>query len=367
MDGGHDAPLRWYPSAVARFSGGITDLLACYESRLRMMGSALVRDAETWHSCREHAETILAVCVRGIAERRVIKDGANWALASLIGTQRAALDIHPLESLRAGTVLVELVTRLAAAAVATDPDPVGLLTSVILTLNQAIASGVRLASTSYDRFLFEQIRQMQQDTHRAMARDIHDRVGNGVSLAYRQLELYDVLRTRDCETAYDKVREARRVLTATLDDTRRLVDDLRLDETPIPVSDAIRLFIRSAATESVTAADVTVDGDEEWIPHDVGSELFIVIREALRNTFKYADASRVMVRLHLSPWRVCVSVEDDGVGFDPDTANGGYGLVSMTERVRLLGGELRIVSKPGAGAKVMVAVPLLEEAHDRTG
>jgi signal transduction histidine kinase len=51
-------------------------------------------------------------------------------------------------------------------------------------------------------------------------------------------------------------------------------------------------------------------------------------------------------------------VEDDGQGFDPAGADGGYGLVGMRERLALLGGRLRIESSPGAGTTIAAEVPL---------
>jgi len=257
---------------------------------------------------------------------------------------------------------IESAIGLLKQAVATDPEPVALLSTVMLTLNRTIGSGMQFASMSYDRFVFEQIKRTQEEARRAMARHVHDHVGNGVSLAYRQLELYDELRDRDGDTAHDRVTSARRALAEMLVGTRRLVSDLVLTEVSVPLSSAIDAFVKSAGVSS-TVVDVEVSGDERRMSADLSSELFIVIREALRNTFKHAAASRITVSVQVGMSQATAYVEDNGVGFDSTWPDGGHGLALMTERVRLLGGNVHIWSKPDVGTRVEVSLPLLEAGH----
>jgi len=95
-----------------------------------------------------------------------------------------------------------------------------------------------------------------------------------------------------------------------------------------------------------------------------------VIQEALTNAARHAQASRVQVRLALSPRTIHLEVRDDGRGFDPDArapatgAPGGRGLVGMRERVELLGGTIRVDSRPGAGTQVIVDLPQVTLSED---
>lgn len=97
------------------------------------------------------------------------------------------------------------------------------------------------------------------------------------------------------------------------------------------------------------------------VPLEWTSHLYLVVREALLNVEKYARASTVSISLSASPVYLKVEVADDGIGFQPrhvrrtGSASGtGLGIVGMRERVRGLGGQLRLVSAPGEGVRLNV-------------
>jgi signal transduction histidine kinase len=345
----------------ARFAARQGELLFEYRTRLVAAGSPLVADPETARGCLDHAAVIIGECVRSLREGVVVVSDDAWVLASEIGARRAAGNVHPVESLRAGAVLVELVI-LALNEVTEGAAP--FLLPALLTLNQSVAGRMHLASLAYDRFLFEQIKHAQADRSRTMAREVHDHVGNGVSLAHRQLELYDVLRAHDGAGAHLKVVQARRVLTETLDTTRRLVSGLRAPDPRTGLREALQMFVATVDSDR-TEVDVVVDGDERWFSHEVAGELFAVLREGLRNAFKHADPSRIDVRVRVTPWQVNARVEDDGTGFEPRQHGAGNGLAAMTERASMLGGTLCVTSIPGAGTRLEFTVPLMGEQHDR--
>jgi len=88
------------------------------------------------------------------------------------------------------------------------------------------------------------------------------------------------------------------------------------------------------------------------------------VRELLLNVVKHAKANKVKVSVRRISSQVSVSVEDDGIGFDPDKVvstaarEGGFGLFSIRERLEQLGGHLEIKSEPGRGCKVTVTAPI---------
>ena len=94
------------------------------------------------------------------------------------------------------------------------------------------------------------------------------------------------------------------------------------------------------------------------IPQEVASGLYRIAQESLQNIVKHAHAKHVTVQLVTRGQELRLSIEDDGVGFDPTAVKGkgGLGLVSMEERARLLGAKLTIQSKPGHGTRVAVIV-----------
>jgi PAS domain S-box-containing protein len=96
------------------------------------------------------------------------------------------------------------------------------------------------------------------------------------------------------------------------------------------------------------------------IPKDVALCLFRIVQEAVRNAAKHSGAPEVNVELSGFGDRIELRVSDSGVGFDPEfeKRKGGLGLLSMSERLRLIGGDLTVESEPSHGTRIRVRVPL---------
>lgn len=103
-----------------------------------------------------------------------------------------------------------------------------------------------------------------------------------------------------------------------------------------------------ATTRVVVPSNVSPDS------HSQALAIAGVLREALNNVAKHANADEVLVRLQADHQKILLEIGDDGEGFDPETTKWGIGLTSMRERVHLLQGELEISSAPG-GPTVVIA------------
>jgi signal transduction histidine kinase len=91
----------------------------------------------------------------------------------------------------------------------------------------------------------------------------------------------------------------------------------------------------------------------------VREQLFVILREGVRNAVSHSGASRVDVGVRVCAGEVAGRVEDDGRGFaEEDGGYAGGGMRSMRERAELLGGALEVSSEPGAGTSVRVSMPL---------
>lgn len=92
---------------------------------------------------------------------------------------------------------------------------------------------------------------------------------------------------------------------------------------------------------------------------EVETQIYRIVTEALSNVLKHARASRTGVSLEHHRGMIVACVEDDGQGFDPESAadRGGLGLLGMRERATLLGGTLHVESAPGRGTTVLIRVP----------
>jgi PAS domain S-box-containing protein len=101
------------------------------------------------------------------------------------------------------------------------------------------------------------------------------------------------------------------------------------------------------------------------MPKDISLPLYRIIQEGLRNISKHACADHISVSLKGTDHEVLLSVQDDGIGFDPAEIKGkpGLGLSSIRERVRLIQGNHSINSQPEKGTQITVRAPLMKEGE----
>jgi hypothetical protein len=110
-----------------------------------------------------------------------------------------------------------------------------------------------------------------------------------------------------------------------------------------------------------TGIAVNLQADEfPGLPDQVASHAYRIIQEALTNVTRHAKASRVEVSVRRLGTSILLAVEDNGVGFAPQTLSGleSLGLVGMRERAMACGGTLTVRGKPGEGTAIVVIIPL---------
>jgi PAS domain S-box-containing protein len=192
-----------------------------------------------------------------------------------------------------------------------------------------------------------------------LARELHDSVTQALfsmGLTTRALEL---LLDRDPPAARQKLVELRELQKDALAEMRTLIFELRPQGLE---TDGLAQALRNhaAAVQSRTGLSVSVEVEHEGrLPLDVEEALYRIAQEALHNVVKHANAEQARIALKRVGRELRLSVEDDGVGFDPGLAPRGHlGLVGMRQRAERIGGELDVARRPGGGSKVRVTVPL---------
>ncbi|MEQ1790913.1 MAG: sensor histidine kinase, partial [Nitrospiraceae bacterium] len=207
--------------------------------------------------------------------------------------------------------------------------------------------------------------EAQEQERRRIARELHDDFNQ--RLAALAVELETLERTPDAfpEPVVQQ-------LTAVRDHVGRLSDDLHDLAYRLHPSLLEHVGLEVAARDHVTefmkrtGLPVTLTAREVpgAIAPEVATNLFRVMQESLHNVLKHARATEVTVKLSGSSKGIGLSVRDNGQGFDLDGKDArmkGIGLVSMQERMRLMGGFLRIHSLPGDGTKVCAWIPRVKE------
>jgi signal transduction histidine kinase len=278
-----------------------------------------------------------------------------------IGLSRAEAGIHPSESLRVATYLYEasfavIAEEFTAAGVPQPTVRAGLL------LNRAIMDRLCIGSLSYVDYLLQKVHNSHVEERRRIGRELHDRAAASVVVGLQSLDLHDVYVAESPDLAAAKLELARHALTEALQVIRHLSAETRDTVGTKGLQNALESYLVNSPPEVTT--EVVASGDLQALPGPYAEEVFLVLREAARNALTHANPSTVSIELRMQPGGLWCSVRDDGDGFDPQeprTGRAGIGLVSMRERVALLGGSLELLSKPHSGTSVEVSVPLAGE------
>jgi signal transduction histidine kinase len=130
---------------------------------------------------------------------------------------------------------------------------------------------------------------------------------------------------------------------------------------------AIRSLCQEVSENHGLAIEFTPHRIPDSIPADTALCLYRVVQEALRNVIKHSAAEAAAVRLDADQEELRLTIADSGTGFDTGALDGdrGLGLISMRERLRLIGGTFSLRSQPSFGTEVHVHVPVRQVAGER--
>ncbi|MDB6025451.1 MAG: putative two-component system sensor kinase [Verrucomicrobiales bacterium] len=105
--------------------------------------------------------------------------------------------------------------------------------------------------------------------------------------------------------------------------------------------------------------DISSDLPSADLSSEARHNIFLVFKEALNNAVKHSGASQIQIRLQVEQSNLLLSIEDNGKGFSVgEESESGNGLINMNERLRKIGGQFQLQSKPGAGTRITLRVPL---------
>ncbi|GGA35236.1 sensor histidine kinase [Dyella nitratireducens] len=195
----------------------------------------------------------------------------------------------------------------------------------------------------------EEVRRLAATAERErIGRDLHDLLGHTLSLITLKLELSRKLFDRDSAAARRELEEAERVARHALAEVRAAVTGIRSTDLAAELASA-RLLLESSAVH----LDYGVLPDS--LPQDVERMLALVIREAMTNIHRHADATEACVRFTRAADRLDMQINDNGKG---GLVAHGNGMSGMCERICAIGGSLQVDSPPRRGTRLLISVPL---------
>jgi PAS domain S-box-containing protein len=218
--------------------------------------------------------------------------------------------------------------------------------------------------------LASQLTLVEETERRRIATDLHDDVCQSLALVRIQVSSARKKATSPSLTA--KLDDIAESLLQTLQSTRRLMSDLSspsMNEIGLPaaISELLGEFVEKQHNLKTEFIDNTDDLTLNELDNNVRAILFRNVREILTNVIKHARAKKVSVCIQKIENLVMLTIQDDGIGFNPDATsksngqNGGFGLFSIKERMFDLNGNFEMVSAPGDGCKVLLTVPIVTD------
>lgn len=195
-----------------------------------------------------------------------------------------------------------------------------------------------------------------------LAREMHDTLIQGCASVSALLEAHSSLAQREPDTNRDLLDCARTQLRSTIEEARQAVWGLRsISESSSDIAALLGKMAEQFSHEFSVPVECRVEGAPFALDQVVLHEVLMVAREALYNSVRHAQPKNVALSVAFKTDKCCVSVRDDGSGFDPAALSRlpetHYGLIGIRERVERIGGKFSLHSAVGAGTDLRIEVP----------
>jgi PAS domain S-box-containing protein len=213
------------------------------------------------------------------------------------------------------------------------------------------------------RFLASELSLTEARERRRLATDLHDSIGQ--TLAMSKLKV-DALRSEaSSAVAANELRDVCNLLDRAIQDTRSLAFEL---SPPVLYELGIEAALESLVEQMQQVHGIPIklldDGRPKSLSEDTAVFCFRAVQELLINAVKHARPRKIEVSIRTEGSQIRITVVDDGTGFVPgevfsrEGRKRGFGLFSIRERLQLLGGSMKIDSKPRQGARVTLLAPV---------
>lgn len=200
--------------------------------------------------------------------------------------------------------------------------------------------------------------EIQQLTLNTISQEIHDNVGQLLSLAKMQLNLI----AESPEKNTQLIDETKDNISKAMSDLRDLAKGLSSDRIKIlGLYDSVIQEAERISRAGSLSVEVSSVGDKKEPDHQKQLVIFRVIQECFQNIIKHAQAAHVKVAFTYMPKGFDISIQDDGRGFEFNserTATSGLGLMNIFNRVTLVGGMAKVNTAPGKGTQILLHIPI---------
>jgi signal transduction histidine kinase len=213
---------------------------------------------------------------------------------------------------------------------------------------------------SYERELLKSQLEIQEQTFRHISQEIHDNIGQMLSLARLNISTMDPTQPTGME---QKISDSKKLVSQAIYDLRNLSHGLNTDYVAdMGLARAIEHELEMIRKSSDQETVFQTEGDVYRLDKQREVIIYRIVQETLNNILKHAASRKIIIHLHYRPEEITLTITDNGKGFDLTPLDldksFGLGIKNMHNRARLMGARFQISSTLGEGTSVLVNVPV---------
>lgn len=208
---------------------------------------------------------------------------------------------------------------------------------------------LQLESQQKEEVLRQEAQEKIQEDRQRISRELHDNIGANLTV------FKELVSNRENP---DEASEIKQLTEETIQELRKAVWLLNHEESTFEEW-VIRLKEYFKHLRKVHIQTYSQDSSNPVIHARILTELFRVIQEGVNNALKHASCTEILITITYEGKRVCISIEDDGIGIT-ESDSPGFGLINMKERMKNIGGEITFQQSDGKGTSILISIPLTQ-------
>jgi PAS domain S-box-containing protein len=204
----------------------------------------------------------------------------------------------------------------------------------------------------------------QEAERTRIARELHDSLGQNLLLIKNRAQL-EMAKTKLPDDVREQFQSISDIASQAIAEARHIAHDLHPHQLDLlGLTRALRALIDNTGESSAMVIDGKFDPVDDVFSREAATNVYRIVQESLNNIFKHSRAKNARITLERDVHEVLLKIEDDGCGFETGkNGNGGkgLGLKNIAERVRMLGGKIKLDSQPAHGTRIEITIPISAE------
>ncbi len=228
---------------------------------------------------------------------------------------------------------------------------------------------VRNMKAEYEKTLLQTQLEIQEQTLKNISQEIHDNVGQVLTLAKLNLATTTIAES----AAAEKIKTSQQLIGKAIQDLRDLSRSLNTDYVEdLGLVRSIEYELELLQKTGSIETELSIDGKTVRLDKQKELILFRIVQEAIHNIIKHAEAKKISASIHFNHETVNIFIKDNGKGFDLSPLNAsdnqtfGLGLRNMNNRATLIGAKFFVTSTIGIGTEVSLQLSINEFTNEGT-